>query len=1040
VLGVPQVLGGANAGSGSIWGHSIAAVSTPGSFIVYDQDWGDKVGTLLVRVSAPFCSDASTLFPFANASASPPFAFWLQLPSNISSLVGAKSISSLVGAWSNVTCTLNISSAAGALSTTLASTAMRYVQWASTVDTLAQLPTDYPNVTFTVCVQDSQVDPVLRASRNLWTNVTLSAALQLFRAAPADATSRLFWATSNAYPQHNPTPLLSYSAGSSVKVSNVAPSASWLSTAMDVFWATIVFREGCTAFDSMQLPPASAKAFLNASNTYAQLQNVFSRASITTSSVCPLQVTFTGLAELADYLAVLNSVQISSSLGTQSSSTDLRLLSLSIGYSPSIEYSFRVTPQNIAPQLAASQLQTTEGGAAQLVITFVPDCSDPRLSPAPQGSWSLCFNEINALSYPNLDVSAEEYALSFTVDCASQSCPCASSVESCPCASLEPAGPIVFDCAACNNVSAGAACKPLACVQQRFTLSVVVDRLKVIPWMWDADPVAQNSQAACSSSMDPVPAPSASYFLADDRLACFRSGPELLAFNFNMTGIDSYILNPGVPESLQALTFAANFTLQLGARANTSDSVVVWSDRFTFNQDPGSAPLPLLPSSQHEFVIDIAMSSQARKPSTGLVYVLDQDARHRNAHSMVLNALEPLDSAPALGGLILSRLLAPARLGNSSKVKLDASAYACKPAISISHTFAEAFSLIPLDLSLFWTFSARNILLRATPLWLDAAQRVEQSSSTGALDIPLRLITSNSPVSFALRADSPRSFSLLGFNTSQRVPPGTLLGPMIIAADADASQNLTFSILNVSLVLKSGLSVPFAQLPSSCAQLQAPCYDNFEPFSPQLFSLLPVYTKAPFTDLVTSSTSLWPLTRAAKLTLATDQLDTALLLQDYQGDCSVPCVVFSLHLQVSDDGLFTPLHSMTPSTPATQDRATIYLSVLFDNATSFAPSPASFESLPSGGLSVIGGDTFDIVGTNMGLRGGPTSTFYAYLSGGFLLAEQVPPTTPPFRVECSMVTRMVRARCLSPPGWGANLTVTLQIPGYPSIVHPLQVS
>ena len=241
-----------------------------------------------------------------------------------------------------------------------------------------------------------------------------------------------------------------------------------------------------------------------------------------------------------------------------------------------------------------------------------------------------------------------------------------------------------------------------------------------------------------------------------------------------------------------------------------------------------------------------------------------------------------------------------------------------------------------------------------------------------SLTVPVRVVRSNAPVSWA----APTAVASVDENS----PPGTVV-IALVPTDADAEQSLSFELLSSNATV-SGMLVLDASRSTRTVLVH---------------------------DVGTGRAFYRNVTRGVNVVVAVDALDAD------AGD-----TVVALVIRVSDDGFFN--NSRLARASPTSD--VLILTVFIQNRDD-KPVIRTVEHVPEAGLSVTGGDVLEITGDGLGLPAGTASVVNATL---------VNPSgdTWPFP-SCVVVRRLVRLRCISPPGFGSALNVSVAVSGMTSV-------
>ena len=332
------------------------------------------------------------------------------------------------------------------------------------------------------------------------------------------------------------------------------------------------------------------------------------------------------------------------------------------------------------------------------------------------------------------------------------------------------------------------------------------------------------------------------------------------------------------------------------------------------------------------------------------------------AYSVSALARVPLSSAPYCQSAL--RAQAPSR------------STAADATMGLAFVWVQAFTLQAAQPNILSKVPARSLTLSLWALGPGAA---------GESSFPLRVLLtrSNAPV------------TLQYFASAQPLPesalPGTLVGS-VSAADLDTDQNITFSLLSITV----------AQEGKANSAL------------PDLFFLVPTASPFTVTDYATGTRRTLNLTRSAEIRVGRDAV---------YGCKSGPTTScnFSLSLAAQDSGDFRASHSLLP--PAASTLATQVVTVTIRNSVGSSVQAALG---PPGGLSAAGGDPVDFIGVNLGLPGGNATAPTPPLTNAYLFTPASPQLKFPL-LNCTIVTRLVRVRCITSPGWSPNASSPLRL-------------
>jgi len=267
------------------------------------------------------------------------------------------------------------------------------------------------------------------------------------------------------------------------------------------------------------------------------------------------------------------------------------------------------------------------------------------------------------------------------------------------------------------------------------------------------------------------------------------------------------------------------------------------------------------------------------------------------------------------------------------------------------------------------------------------------------MPVPVRLVRANKPVRWVASATA------LGVDLEERAPPGAVAAGTLAVTDADAEQDVAFSVLNVSLAGCAWRSGNFSGTANSFAVPAG------------LFSLLTEPNSTLIRDAATGVSQTVNSTRSLRVVVGVDALD----IDEPAAACGIPpeqlsSCHFSLALMASDSGDPSRSHSLLPRQNATS-AVTVVSARVARSALYAPPAVTAVEGLPPAGLSAGGGDTVDFVGTGLGLPIGPTANAMLVLrnAGGETFNS----------TNCAVVTRLTRVRCVTPAGSGGTLQLSL---------------
>jgi hypothetical protein len=269
-----------------------------------------------------------------------------------------------------------------------------------------------------------------------------------------------------------------------------------------------------------------------------------------------------------------------------------------------------------------------------------------------------------------------------------------------------------------------------------------------------------------------------------------------------------------------------------------------------------------------------------------------------------------------------------------------------------------------------------------------------------AFYVPVSLIRANRNVYWG----NDPSFSLI--ENSYGITFSTQIAT---AVDLDEEQDVAFTVVDTKLI--------------SCYCISAE-YKVSNIFSVPSGLFIPVIIPATSSiiDYATGKSSIVNATRSVRIGLGMDALD----IDEAAAACGMPIFchaeflsycTFSITILAKDNGNPTPSHSLLPLQPPTTATKTFKLTISRDTANA-SPQIKSISGLPPLGLSTGGGDIIDFIGSGLGLPFGPTSNVSLVFYNNI---------TPFPLVNCSVITRLTRIRCVTSPGYGTITSLILYI-------------
>jgi hypothetical protein len=236
---------------------------------------------------------------------------------------------------------------------------------------------------------------------------------------------------------------------------------------------------------------------------------------------------------------------------------------------------------------------------------------------------------------------------------------------------------------------------------------------------------------------------------------------------------------------------------------------------------------------------------------------------------------------------------------------------------------------------------------------------------------------------------------VLPVNLNENAPPGTSVGPVLAAYDADVIQSLRYTLM--------------ACVANGAGSAQAICPEG-------LFSL----SHGPFALVVDpwGSGAVWNVTRNATLSVALDALD-------YEWE---PLQSLNLTIRVEDDAA---QHSPAlPRELPTSADLTIHVTLVNDPGDD-APKITEVEGFPQGGVSTAGGDAVLLRGEGLGLPGGPSGAAVRgeYADAACVRGDWRKCTIYAAAGNCTVTVRHAEVRCVTAPGFGGALAWRLFVGG-----------
>ena len=255
--------------------------------------------------------------------------------------------------------------------------------------------------------------------------------------------------------------------------------------------------------------------------------------------------------------------------------------------------------------------------------------------------------------------------------------------------------------------------------------------------------------------------------------------------------------------------------------------------------------------------------------------------------------------------------------------------------------------------------SAAGLMLtptRAFTLLVDApacSSPRATAASASPLAVPVRLTRANRQVAWNASQPPPP------LTLTEHALPGAATDGVLEVLDADAEQDVSFSVASVRLVSCGGSppSPPAAFTPT-----------------PGLFVPLPLPRAVSVLDAATGRSATVNATRKLRLGVGVDALDlgdaVAACVPSLSAAAAVASCEFEVTVVAQDSGDSTASHSLLPLQPPTAASAAFRLTVLRDPATQ-VPGVGAVLGLPPAGLSAQNGTLLQLQGVGLMLPAGP---------------------------------------------------------------------
>ena len=727
-------------------------------------------------------------------------------------------------------------------------------------------------------------------------------------------------------------------------------SLAWSSDAHAALSRVLVsIYQGCMPGDALSLPQASS--FFG---------RVLPLPQPRCGSATGWQLQGTGSLHL--FLAQLNTLTLQSSAASQLAAPPslLRVLKFEFEGLATVYTSVQVQPLVISPlnSIASAQLVLPEALPPDFAVVLMQRC--PSTSPTGgtvivHGLPTLCFSSPDALVFRNESVDA--YAGALLGPLALQPAARISvgfsgyAGSSGACAwTAEPIGDAVFDCSLAPAPAWGEPTQPLACAWSRYRLVVA----QQLPMHAAGSAVcgagcALDYESACPGSSTLTPPP-ASYAV---NVTLTRA--DLMAGAVSASASTLLTLIVGNVQEPAALAWRSPTAATLGTPTLLIDD--------TTGLAAAGAPTMLL-CSQDSSAFTVTLSEAAAEGPTV--------TRPFNISALFAPVPFPPSSPSWLKDwpTCFDALSASSPLGSTSTAPVWSWAY-----------------VTPFTLSGESSTSAGDALRHCPARTFGV---LVQQASAQPLYMSITLTRANRPVSWASAQPA--------LTLPENAAPSTSTAALSVQ-DSDSEQDVTFSLLSVTLLACNGL------LPTVLPPFQPP---------QGLFVLEPQFNASTVTDAATGTAAVVPTTREVAIAVGLDSLSN----QAAAAACALPVgvpatCVYRLVLQAQDSGNFTPSHSLLPLQPPTRSVRAFELTV--EGRGSGIPLVTQILGVPPGGLSAGGGDVLDFNGTSLGLN---ASSFAAVLGNG----EASFPL-----VSCILLQRLTLVRCTTTPGFGPVTGLWLRV-------------
>lgn len=779
----------------------------------------------------------------------------------------------------------------------------------------------------------------------------------------------------------NTAPAISITEGAAPTALWPSFLSSWTpsSTPRTIFYVRITIVSGCTAADMLSLVPGVGPF---------ALPPPLSVVSLASTTGCPADIELRGATALGFVNLALRQVRMSSSSLNVAPASLLRVIRVDIDDFATAFTTVAVTPVNDAVNISSPSYvvdiseglpdfgvvirQSCDGSGRDtlfgLPVICLTDADPPFVRAAPVSDSYVGARGVGT-------ETASAYSLLFdNPSCTSCASACAVNAR------VAPVGAPVYDCSQAQP-ELNSLGPSVACVFQRFRLLVGTARTS------QADALRTGTgflPAGANSSFFSLDA-QAAYCEPEQASVSGTLSTEGLSFTTVLLVTDAL---RGTPSNVR--TFGG-ITISLVK----DDEVPVLAFPDASLAATLGAPAP--PPSPAIFIDD------ATGNATGATFFLcSQVSSSRVSWNVSVGVLEgsgahsPTTSSNAT--LAPNSLLVAAALSPPTRVLLRDAKPCAAAYISTANAVA---SIGASSTEVAWTW-VQNFTLQSAPgVVLSALRTRVLTASVSAvggapLIIPVTITRTNRPVSWT---ETPTQLT-----TSEHF--AGVLSPDFNVNDADAAQAVVFRVVSATPVSctapSSAVNVDGCRYSAAKASLDWTGAFSIEAVPRSAVAVV---------DASTGLTSFVNATRAARLSVssALDTTEMACFLDSATTRWPTSCTV-DVTLEARDAANVSATHAMLPSARVTSSVKTVSVVV-----TSVAAPSISFVELPSGGLSVRGGDVFFVSGINLSAGIG------GVINASLVVVDD---TAVVFPLVCGVVRELTRLRCVSSAGWG---TVTLHL-------------